>query len=89
MTMETPLALPCLAFLSESIEKQPMALHSPKFFGGHKSLVGIQISTAKFCHAYFQESIPANIIHTCHVGFHVEFSFIEYVRGCGPKTTLV
>jgi hypothetical protein len=29
--------------------------------------------------------IPANTIHTCHMGFHVDFSSIEIVMGCGPK----
>ena len=30
-------------------------------------------------------TIPNNIIHTCHVGFHIEFLFIENSMGCSPK----
>jgi hypothetical protein len=30
-------------------------------------------------------TIPTNIIHTCHVAFHVDFSSIKDVMGCGPK----
>ena len=32
--------------------------------------------------------IPTNIIHTCHVGFHLDFSYTEVVVGCGPKLPL-
>lgn len=28
---------------------------------------------------------PTNIIHTCHVGIHVDFSSIDYVISCSPK----
>ena len=30
-------------------------------------------------------SIPANIIHTCHVGFHVDFSSIETIVSCSSN----
>jgi hypothetical protein len=30
-------------------------------------------------------TISANIIHTCHVGFHVVFSYTITVMGCSPK----
>ena len=30
-------------------------------------------------------TIPGNIIHAYHVGFHVDFSSTKYFMGCGPK----
>ena len=29
-------------------------------------------------------TIPTNIIHACHVGFHVDFASIENIIGYGP-----
>lgn len=36
-----------------------------------------------FLPSYLQE--PSHIMHTCHVGFHVDFSFTENVVGCNSK----
>ena len=46
-----------------------------------------QILSSLFLRALMKEfpTIPANIIHTCHMGFHVDFSSSEIVMGCGPK----
>ena len=30
-------------------------------------------------------AILANIVHACHVGSHVDFSFIQNVMNCSPK----
>ena len=30
-------------------------------------------------------TIMASIVHTCRVGFHVDFSSTKNVMGCGPK----
>ena len=50
----------------------------------------------KFCHAYLQEpsgkeipTIPTNIIHTCHVGFRVDFFIRWKCYGLRSKTTLI
>lgn len=33
-------------------------------------------------------TILATIIHTCHVGFHADFSSTKIVMGCDPKLLL-
>ena len=30
-------------------------------------------------------TIPTNVIHTCNVGFHVDYSSTENIMGLGPK----
>ena len=50
-----------------------------------------QILAANFLQTYLEEPSQknaynlANIIHTCHVEFHVDFSSTRDVMGCGPK----
>ena len=64
-------------FLDQSIEK--FVDYNPKFFGGHKPIVFTQILTApsampifESCRTKSSPTIPANVIHTCHVGFYVD-----------------
>ena len=52
--------------------------YSAKSYGEHKP-------TFKSSSWNKSPTIPANIIHICHVGFHVDFSSSENVMRCGPK----
>ena len=67
--------------------------YSPNSIGGHKLKVSVNPNPrCNFCQTYLQELsqkkfpiIPANIMHTCHVKFYVDFSCIEDVMGRGPN----
>lgn len=67
--------------------------YSQKFSKGHKLLVETQIpaalSSSLLSRVVMKKSpiILANIIHTSHMEFHVDFSLTEDVMGCGPKVS--
>ena len=75
------------SFSDESIEKS--VDNNQKSFRGHKPIMSTRIpmahsamSTCKSCRAEsFQATILANNVHTCHVGFYVDFAAIEDVMG--------
>ena len=74
-----------------SPSKKSMDYKSKFFFGGHEPLVQTQIPITNFIRPTFKEplkklpTIPTHIVHTCHVGFHVDSSSTEVVMGSASK----